>query len=299
MSAGLTAFFVVLALLAAFYALFAPTNTKASTYHDGAANPNDEPTGLFEQLVRPAVRNFLPQTPMALTEYAKKNEGVTGLLARTGNPWKVSPEEYIAIRVLAVLAGVVLFTFLSFVGYFPDIIPLPAAFVFGGLFGYILPKALLDMRWAKRRRELTATLPEALDLLRICMNAGYSFPNALRQTVEILPPGTTKDELTRTSNELNAGRTLNEALAALAIRCPTDGIEAFARAINQATTTGSDITDTLAYQSEETRAEHERIVETRAARLQTTLFIPIILFLLPSMLIFLFGPSISALTNSI
>lgn len=298
MEPGLVAFFVVIALLAAFYALFAPTNTKAQTYSD--QNVYDvEGKGLFEKWVRPAVRNFLPQTPLALTEYATNNGGVTALLARTGNPWKVSPEEYVAVRVLAVVAGVVLATFASVVGYLPQEVPLFAALLGGMAFGYILPKALLDMRWAKRRRDLQATLPEALDLLRICMNAGYSFPRALRETVELLPPGTTREELTRTSSEMAASRTLVDSLTSLAHRCPTDGMEAFVRAVTQAASTGADISDTLAYQSEETRAEYERIVEVRAQKLQTTMFFPIILFLLPSMMIFLFGPSVSSLSGAL
>lgn len=297
MTPGLVAFFVVVALLSAFYALFAPTNPNTTTYEDTPGNQEPETVGVFNQWVRPAVRNFLPQTPLALTEYAKNNEGVAALLARTGNPWKVSPEEYVVVRVLSVIAGTALLTTASVIGLFPSNIPLIASMALGAFLGYIFPKALLDMRWAKRRREIITTLPEALDLLRICMNAGYSFPNALRTTVELLPPGTTKDELSRASSELAAGRTLNETLASFAYRCPTDGAEAFVRAISQATATGTDISGTLAYQSEETRAELERIVETRSAKLQTTLFFPIILFLLPSLMIVMFGPAISQLAN--
>jgi len=295
MDAGLVAFFVIIALLLAFYALLAPTNTTIKTSFGETIIENRG--GLFEKIVRPAVRNFLPQSPLALTEYAHKNDGVKALLARTGNPWRVSPEEYVAVRVLSILAGVVILTIMSVFGLMP--IPVYYALPLGIGLGYFAPKALLDTAWAKRRRELRSTLPEALDLLRICLNAGYNFSNALKQTSDMLPPGTTRSELARMSSEIAAGRSLNESLNAFSYRCPTDGVEAFVRAISQANTTGSDISATLAYQSEETRAEYERIIETRAQRLQTTLFFPIILFLLPVLMILLFGPSLTGIESSL
>lgn len=294
MTPGLVAFFVTISILFAFYALLAPTNTTVETPEGDRLDKNLG--GLFERIVRPAVRNFLPQSPLALTEYSHRNEGVRALLARTGNPWKVSPEEYVGVRVLAVLAATAAATFLAALGFIPTSVWL-AAFLGAG-FGYLVPKVALDTRWARRRRELNATLPEALDLLRICMNAGYTFPNALKQTTEMLPPGTTRDELGRASEELSAGRTLSEALNSLVYRCPTNGVEEFSRAIVQANETGSDITDTLALQSEDARSEYERVVEVRAQKLQTTLFIPMILFLLPALMIFLFGPALAGLNQA-
>lgn len=295
MTPGLVAFFVIVSMLLAFYALLAPTNTKITTL-DGDQVVRGQ-TGLFERIVRPALRNFLPQTPLAVTEYSRKNEGIRALLARTGNPWRVTPEEYVGVRILAVIAGIVVLTFLSTLNLFP--VPVYLAIALGAFLGYIAPKAMIDARWSARRRDLNAFLPEALDLLRICMNAGLNFTNSLKQTTELLPPGVTRDELARVYSEVAAGLTLNEALESLAYRCPTDGVEAFVRAVSQANVTGSDISDTLAYQADETRAEYERIVETRAQKLQTTLFFPIILFLLPSLMVIIFGPSISSLSSSL
>lgn len=292
MSPGLIAFFVILSVLFAFYALLAPTYSKTYSNTGDEAPAGD---GLFERIVRPAVRNFLPQTPMSLTEHAKQDDNIRALLARTGNPWRVSPEEYMGVRILSVVGGIVLMLIWSMLGFLP--VPIYLAMIMGAVFGYLMPKALLDMRWAKRRREIRATLPEALDLLRICLNAGFSFANALKQTTGLLPPGTTKEELSRASAEMDAGRSLNDALTTLVRRCPTDAMEAFVKSIIQANDTGADISETLAYQADETRAEYERVVETRAQKLQTTLFFPIIVFLLPSLMILLFGPSVATLGN--
>lgn len=296
MTAGLIAFFAGLAVLIGFYALFAP---KPSSDDPVAAAPTalSAKRGLFDRWVRPAVSNILPQTPGALRSFARNSDNISVLLARTDNPWRVSPEEYVVVRVGSVVFGGMLLLVLSALGLFP--IPVYFAVPAGLLIGYIAPKAMLDGAWAKRRRDLTAMLPEALDLLRICMNAGFNFPNALKQTVELLQPSVTKTELSRVSAELNAGRTLNAALESFARRCPVESAESFVRSISQAQATGADIASTLAYQSSESRAEYERLVETKAAKLQTTLFLPLIGFFLPTLLILLFGPAVVTLMGSL
>lgn len=296
MTPGLTSFFLVLAILFAFYAAFAPTNT---TIQNTPARPGRAgiPESGFDRWVRPAIRNFLPQTPLALTEYARKSDQITALLARTGNPWRVSPEEYLAVRILALAAGVMA-GILASVMQLVDV-PMFISAAVGGLIGFVAPRAMLSSEWSKRSRDLRMTLPEALDLMRICMNAGYTFPNALAQTVEMLPVGVTRTELGRVLAELRAGKTVTAALTALAYRCPTEGVEAFVRAISQAQSTGADIASTLSYQSEETRAEYERQVDVKAQKLQTTLFFPIIAMLLPALMILLFAPAVTNLQSTL
>ena len=319
MTPGLVAFFTLMAFLFAFYAVITPTNKKITYKKVRATSPTNSPAytgsgvykenfpaetpwgsedlsvtkeqGLFERWVRPAVRNFIPQTPAALTEYAQKSEGVRAYLAKTDNPWKLSPEEYVGLRTLSILLFSVVALLMSVFDFFP--FPIYVSVPLGGMLGYFLPKALLDMEWGKRRRDLVRTLPEALDLIRICMNSGQNFTNALQQSVELLPEGVTKKELSRVSAEISSGRSLGDALASFAYRCPTDGVESFVRVITQANETGSDISETLRQQSDEIRAEYERTVEIRAQKLQTTLFFPIILLLIPALLIIIFGPSLA------
>lgn len=294
MTVGLTAFFVVLSVLIAFYAVLAPQgNRKINKVIDGG----EAPSSFFNKWVRPAVRNFLPQTPLALTEYARKNGQITSLLSRAGNPWRVTPEEYVAVRILAVIFGVMIFLFATVVGYLE--IPIIASLGLGLLVGYLMPEQLLKGRWNKRRRDLETTLPEALDMLRICLNAGYNFSNGLEETIKLLPSGATKSELTRVTSELRAGRTTEQALQGLANRCPTDGVESFVRVISQAQATGVDIASTLSFQADEARADYERQVDVRAQKMQTTLFFPIIGLLLPVLMVLMFAPSVATLQDAL
>lgn len=293
MTAGLVAFFVALAVLTTFYAIFSPTNKKVLRTLPAIDTAN--PTW-FDRWIRPAVRNFLPQAPLALTAYARKNGSVAAILARSGNPWRVTPEEYIIVRTLSTIAGVIFGLFIATLGYL-EFDPLLIA-GFGGLIGLILPKSLLTSEWSKRRRDLDTTLPEALDLMRIALDAGYNFNNALQQTIELLSSGPTRNELARVNNELKAGRSLVIALTGFAYRCPTDGVEAFVRVINQSQATGVDIASTLAFQADEARADYERQVDVKAQKMQTTLFFPIIGLLLPVLVILMFAPSVANLQGA-
>lgn len=294
MAIGLVAFFVVLSVLVAFYAVLAPqTNVRVNRIIDGG----EPESGFFDKWVRPAIRNFLPQTPLALTQYARKNGQIAGLLSRSGNPWRVTPEEYIAVRILSIVLAVMVFLFATVVGYLD--VPLIGAVGFGLLIGALLPEQLLKGKWNKRRRDLESTLPEALDILRICMDAGYNFSTALEETVRLLPKGATKNELSRVASELRAGRTTEQALQGLANRSPTDGVESFVRVISQAQATGVDIASTLSYQADEARADYERQVDVKAQKMQTTLFFPVIGLLLPVLMVIMFAPSVSTLQNTL
>lgn len=290
MDAGLIAFFTVLAVFTAFYAYFAPTSPIT---YDEPIRPEGYEPGIFEKWVRPAIRNFSPTAPPALANYARGNEGVATLLRRSGNPWNVSPEEYVFLRVLSALAVAAGVSFYAALGYLP--VPPILAFVGGLAFGAFIPQALLSAAWGRRKKDLNRTLPEALDLMRICLNAGFNFSNALSEVVNLLPEGTTREELRRTQADLRSGKTVAQAMDDFAYRAPTEQVEAFVRAVNISQAMGTDMASTLSSQADEARLAYERVVDVKAQKLQTTLFLPIIAFFLPVLMIVIFGPSLSEL----
>lgn len=289
MAPGIVAFFTILAVLTACYAAFAPARRVATP--DAPATP----VGLFDKWVRPAVRNFLPIAPAFVVSYANGSGTVAGLLVRSGNPWKITPEEYVITRILAAGCGAAALSFYAALGFFP-LSPF-IAFAAGAGVGYLIPQLLLSTAWGKRRKEIVRTLPEALDLLRICLNAGFNFTNALSQVVSLLPSGASRQELTRVVADLRAGRTVNQSMQDFARRVPLDQVEAFVRAVNISQSMGTDMASTLSGQAAEARAQYERIVEVKAQKLQTTLFLPIIGLFLPCLLVIMFGPSVSDLST--
>ena len=295
MTPGIVAFFTIIAVLLAFYAAFAPRRRVVTPL--GAENPDDttttEPTGLFDKYVRPAVWNFLPTAPPSLAKYAYTSPGIASLLRRSGNPWKVTPEEFLIVRLLSAAAISTVGSALTAFGLVP-LNPV-LGFLLGAAIGYLLPQSLLAGEWSKRRRDLSRTLPEALDLLRICLNAGYNFTNALSQVIHLIPEGPTRSELSRVVADLQTGRTITQAMDDFANRAPLDQVEAFVSAVGIAQSMGTDMGSTLAGQANEARAQYERKIEQRAQKLQTTLFLPIIGMFLPALVILIFAPSVSDL----
>lgn len=291
MDPGLIAFFTFIAAFAAFYAWAAPTSPV--TYEE-PMRPEGYQPGIFEKWVRPAIRNFAPAAPPSLAKYARGSANVATLLRRSGNPWNISPEEYVFLRILSALAVAAALSVYTVMGFltFPPIL----VFAVGLLIGALVPQALLSSEWGKRKKNLNRTLPEALDLMRICLNAGFNFPNALAEVVSLLPMGTTRSELKRTQADLRSGRTVAQAMDDFAYRCPTEQVEAFVRAVNISQAMGTDMASTLMSQADEARLAYERLVDVKAQKLQTTLFLPIIAFLLPVLMIVIFGPSLAELS---
>lgn len=289
MTPGIVAFFTIIAVLLAFYAAFAPRR-KVAVPGGGEAT---QPEGAFDRYVRPAIWNFLPTAPPSLAKYAYTNASIASLLRRSGNPWHVTAEEFLILRLLSAAALATVGSALTAFGLVP-LNPV-LGFLLGIGIGYLLPQSLLSGEWGKRRRDLTRTLPEALDLLRICLNAGYNFTNALAQVVHLIPDGATRQELMRVVADLQAGRTITQAMDDFSTRAPLDQVEAFVSAVGVAQSMGTDMGSTLAGQANEARAQYERKIEQRAQKLQTTLFLPIIGMFLPALVILIFAPSISDL----
>ena len=221
MSIGMVAFLFGMAAFLAVYGFKPPTSIKRSeldvdTVGVVPTNPND--TGLFNRIVRPAVRNILPQTPLAAQLKARNSHKTIELLVRSGNPWNIQPEEFFGIRVLGGIVGFFTALVLTLMGMLPDMLPAVAWLLGGIALGAHVPKVLLDGHKGRRLKEARRGLPEALDLLVITLDSGMNFAPALAEVVDRLPAGVIKDELGRVSADLRAGKTLSATLTDFARR---------------------------------------------------------------------------------
>jgi tight adherence protein C len=294
MDPGIVAFFTVLAVLTACYAAFAPS--RKIVVDDMVQDDSVQPT-LFDKWLRPAIRNVMPMTPYSLSRYAQQSNSIGSLLVRSGNPWRVTPDEFMILRIIGAALVAAVLSFYAALGFFPA--PAFLMFFAGAALGFFVPTLLLSTIWGKRKKEIVRTLPEALDLLRICLNAGYNFSNAMTQVVIMLPDGATREELMRVVADLRSGRTVAQSMADFAERVPIEQVESFVRAVNVSQSMGTDMASTLSNQADEARAEYERVVEVKAQKLQTTLFLPIIGMFLPALMILIFGPSLSDLGSAL
>jgi tight adherence protein C len=170
---------------------------------------------------------------------------------------------------------------------------LPVSVMLAGL-GFFLPDLWLRMRTRQRQREVTNALPDVLDLLMVCVEAGMGFDAAVARVAE--QPGSKAgpfhEELLRMHLEMRAGRPREEALRALSERLGTEEIRSIIGSFIQTDRLGTPLGKTLRVQAEASRVQRRHRAETRAQLVPLLMLGPTILFLLPSFMLVAMAPSL-------
>lgn len=159
--------------------------------------------------------------------------------------------------------------------------------------GYYFPNVLLVNMIQRRQRELQEALPDALDLMMVCVEAGLGLDAAMnRAASEIgLRSEALSDELNLVALELRMGVKRERALHNLALRTGVDDISSFVAMLVQADRFGTNVADALRIQAETMRTHRRLRAEERAAKIALKLLFPLIFFIFPSMLLVLLGPA--------
>lgn len=162
------------------------------------------------------------------------------------------------------------------------------------LAGFYLPELYLANRIAKRREALQRALPDGLDLLVVCAEAGLSLDVALNRVAEEI--GSTSPELAEefglTAVELNFLPERRQALLNLGRRVDLPAMRGVVNTLVQTEKYGTPLSQSLRVLSAEFREQRMLKAEEKAARLPATLTVPMIVFILPTLFIVLMGPAI-------
>ncbi len=168
--------------------------------------------------------------------------------------------------------------------------------------GAYLPDILIRNQQAKRKLALTKGLPDALDLLVICVEAGLSLDAALKRVGDEMSKGAPEmaDEFQMTALELSYLPDRRQALENLNRRTDMAPIRGVVNTLTQTEKYGTPLAQSLRVLSAEFRGERMMKAEEKAAKLPATLTVPLILFILPSLFVVLLGPAVlSTLDNLI
>ena len=159
--------------------------------------------------------------------------------------------------------------------------------------GFLGPDFWLSNRIAKRQRNIRLGLPETLDLMVICSEAGLSLDQALlRASQELtLSQPEISDELSLLMLEQRAGRPREEALKGLADRIGIDSVRALVNTLVQAENFGTSIAKTLRVYSDTMRTQRRQQAEEQAAKTTVKLVFPLVFFIFPSLFIVALGPA--------
>ncbi len=169
-----------------------------------------------------------------------------------------------------------------------------AAVVAAALFGSKLPDLLLKNSRQKRLESIRKALPDSLDMLVICAEAGLATDAALKRVVvETNRRGSVLgEELNQTALELSFMPERRQALENLAERAPLPSVQAFVNTLVQAEKYGTPLARAFKVLSHEQRNERMMRAEEKAGRLPATMTVPMMLFILPALFIVLIGPAI-------
>lgn len=301
-SVGLIALFAALTVFFALYALYAPVvhriKRNGSIENDvfGEQVETYDTNDSLGKYVRPVLNNFLPQMPQInLGEERKRS--LTNLIIKSGNPWKLNVEEFIGLQIALAVAGLLIGALLGFTGLLPAIIPPFVIVLFIGFLGYYAPYGVYNTRKQARTKAIQKELPEALDLLTITIASGQVFEFALESVTKQLSEGVLRTELAKIIIELQAGSTLEHSFTNFAQKFESEDLDSFTKAVIQSSHLGSDVSETLSQQADFVRSNYEARIERMIAKLETTMFIPLVITMLPALMLIFMAPTLSQLST--
>jgi tight adherence protein C len=160
--------------------------------------------------------------------------------------------------------------------------------------GFYAPNVWLARRVTRIQTELTRSLPDALDLITTCIEAGLGMEAALQRiSFEIgLAAPRLADELEQTLAEVQAGIRRSEAFQRLAVRTGVEDLRTLAAILTQTEMFGTSVAGALRVNAEALRVRRTHSAEEKAAKVAVKMLLPLIFFLLPSLLIVILGPAV-------
>jgi tight adherence protein C len=232
---------------------------------------------------------FTPQK--AIQDTARK-------LELAGNPWPIDAATFLAIRfILALVLGGFL---LAVVLISPPSNPSDNFMYVGGatFAGFYLPHLMLTSKITRRQKEIRKAMPDALDLLTICVEAGLGFDAAMAKVSEKW-----ENELSlafaRVIREIQLGKVRREALKDMSDRLGIPEMTSFVAAIIQSEQLGVSLAKVLRIQSDQMRVKRRQRAEEEAHKAPIKMIIPMALLIFPSILIIILTPAVIQIMGSL
>jgi tight adherence protein C len=162
------------------------------------------------------------------------------------------------------------------------------------LIGFYLPNLWLSLKIARRKEALTLGLPDALDLLVVCAEAGMGLDAAMKRVGEemMLSNKAISEEFNLLNLELRAGKSRKDALKNLALRADMEEVSSLVTLLIQTDRFGTSVAQALRVHSDSMRTRRTQRVEEVAAKLPIKLLFPTIFCIFPSLFLVILGPAL-------
>ena len=207
-----------------------------------------------------------------------------------GDPLDLPPLEFLGLRGLATIVTMLVFSILfSLLG--ENAILVFGLTIVGAILGFYFPLLWLDLRIRDRKEQIQSALPDALDMLTICVEAGWALDTAMTRVSERWD-----NELGRTFarvvREVRVGKSRQEALRDMANRADVDDLTNLIAAIIQSERLGTGIAKVLRIQSEQMRVKRRQRAYASANQTPVKLVFPLVFLFFPALFIVVLGPAL-------
>ena len=210
------------------------------------------------------------------------------LLALAGRPASMPLGKVLGSKLAIGLAGVTVGIYLTAIGSTP-LMKLAGLFVL--FLGYFIPDLLLYSKGQERQKVMQLELANTLDQMLISVEAGLGFEGAMARAGEN-GKGPLAEELVRTLQDMQVGRSRRESYTALAERTSIPELRSFVQAVVQADTYGIAISRVLRVQAKVMRVKRRQRAEEKAMKLPVMILFPLLFFIFPVLFIAILGPAV-------
>lgn len=209
----------------------------------------------------------------------------------------------VARAILPIIIGLVMGLLIYWVDFWPDWGPMKRLAVFGGsvLMSYKGPEIFLKNKADKRTKEIQKGLPDALDLLVICAEAGLTVDAAFNRVAKELGRAYPElgDEFALTAIELSFLNERKMAFNNFAYRVNLEAVKGVVTTMIQTERYGTPLASALRVLSAEFRNERMMRAEEKAARLPAIMTVPLIVFILPTLFVVILGPAACSISDNL
>lgn len=168
------------------------------------------------------------------------------------------------------------------------------------LIAYRMPEAILKSRIAKRQKEFIKNLPDAIDLLSICIKAGLGLDSALSRVASefSITSKVVANEFDRLNRDVLSGLTKQEAYRNMSICNPNEEVKSFVALLIQTDKLGTSITQSLDSYCDSVRTRRRQRLEEIAQQAAAKMTIPMVLFMLPAIFIIILYPALVKISTN-
>jgi len=251
----------------------------------------------MERVVYPAAKRFgdLAQrfTPQnAIVETRRK-------LDQAGAPRWLEPTVFLSSRIIFGLGLGALMIFAFSLSPTASVFSLTSLLLIGGvtLAGFFLPNLLLERNIRRRQRQVLHAMPDALDLLTICVEAGLGFDAAMKKVTEKWD-NELSAAFVRVLQEIQLGKLRREAMRDMSDRLGVPEMDSFVAAVIQSEQLGVSMARVLRVQSDAMRIKRRQRAEENAQRAPIKMLIPMVLLIFPTIVLILLGPAVLKIMSS-